>query len=186
MVSHNQRDIVKSPDAQQFTFSTSITNHALFAHFVTFLNLYVFLCRNAEKGYITTKASANIRCTESNSGAKHTGELSVVTATVCGSGLWIGSGRGRYRQCVKFSHQTDSWPVKKTMKVAFNTCDGQVLLRLQSQRPHFFCKLARRPMFLKAQFSMAPEVISKRNKFIAMAIDNLTNPFFYFFHVYPS
>ena len=85
-----QVDIIKSTDADEFTFSTAVSDFSLGGQGVFKFDLAVFLCRYGEEYNLSVQLFFNIFIGQSQGCTDDTGQLGMMSAAVSSLSLRIG------------------------------------------------------------------------------------------------
>ena len=182
VVAHHDVHIVQGPDPQQLALAAAVADQALLPHLVAFFDLHIFFRRHAEEHHIAVEGGGDLRISQGQGGAHHTGGLGVVAAAVGGAGLRIGVGVVGDGQSVELPHQADGGAVAVRFQIALHAGDGKSLLCPQAQALHRLREFSGGAMLLKAQLGVGPEVLRKGDDLILVRIDPRTDLLFDLVH----
>lgn len=109
MVDDIQVDVIKSTDADEFTFSAAIFDFSLGGQGVFKFNLTIFLCRYGEEYNLSVQLFFYIFIGQSQGCTDDTGQLGMMSAAVSSLSLRVGIFMFRDAECIQFPDEGQTY-----------------------------------------------------------------------------
>lgn len=104
-----QVDVIKSTDADEFTFSTAVSDFSLGGQRVFKFNLTIFLCRYGEEYNLSVQLFFYIFIGQSQGCTDDTGQLGMMSAAVSSLSLRIGIFMFRDAERIQFPDESQTY-----------------------------------------------------------------------------